>query len=33
MEAINIHDLAFVLAVIAIPIAPWAIATYLAIRK
>jgi hypothetical protein len=33
MEAINIHVVAYVLAVIAIVVTPRAIATYLAIRK
>jgi hypothetical protein len=33
MEAINIHDVAYVLAVIAIVVTPRAITTYLAIRK
>jgi hypothetical protein len=33
MEAINIHDVAYVLAVIAIVMTPQAMSTYLAIRK
>ena len=33
MQAINIHDVAYVLAVIAIVITPRAIATYLDIRE
>jgi hypothetical protein len=33
METISIHDVGFVLALIAIAMAPQAIATYLAVRK